>query len=196
MRTSILILAAALFAPQDYGPFSRACVVCFGEARPGFTAQYLYEGTKYTVGFCSSPCRTKFLQSPATHMAAALAAFKEGLKKKDKKISPDATGPCDLKRIVKAPYCVSCTRELGKDDVLPNKTCKRCETKPAQVEFCLKVGEAEDRARVTYRCDTCPSTSEIESEFKHEAGCKPKLGGGVKKVCTKSGMSPHATETK
>jgi hypothetical protein len=195
MKTLSFALLAVL-AFQDYKPFTRACVVCLGETRPGFTAQYVYEGEKYIVGFCSSPCRTKFLQSPATHMANALAAVKEGLKKKEKRVSPDATGPCNLKRVSKTPYCLSCARELTKDDVLPNKTCKRCETKPAQAEFCTKVGEAEDRARVTYKCEACPATAEIESEFKHEAGCKPKIGGGVKKVCTKSGTAPHATETK
>jgi predicted nucleic acid-binding Zn ribbon protein len=58
------------------------------------------------------------------------------------------------------------------------------------------MGEAEDRARVTYKCESCPSTSEVESEFKHDAACKPKIGGGLKKVCSKSGTSPHATEAK
>ena len=181
-------------AAQDYKPFTRACVVCLGENRPGWTAQYQHEGTIVVIGFCSSPCRTKFLQSPATHFNNALAAFKAG--KKDKKVAPDATGPCDLKRIVKAPWCASCARELGKDDLLPSKLCKRCETKPLQAEYCVKVGDAEDRARISYKCESCPATAEIESEFKHEADCKPKVGGGVKKVCSKSGMAPHATDKK
>ena len=181
-------------AAQDYKPFTRACVVCLGEIRPGWTAQYQHEGQIVVIGFCSSPCRTKFLQSPATHFANALAAFKAG--KKDKKVAADATGPCDLKRVVKTPWCLSCTRELGKDDLLPSKVCKRCETKPLQAEFCVKVGDVEDRARVTYKCESCAAAAELESEFKHEAGCKPKLGGGLKKVCSKSGMSPHATDTK
>ena len=85
---------------------------------------------------------------------------------------------------------------MTKDDVLANKTCKRCETKPLQAEFCVKTVEAEDRARVSYKCESCASTAEIDSEFKHEASCKPKLGGGLKKVCSKSGMSPHATDSK
>ena len=183
-------------AAQDYKPFTRACVVCLGEIRPGWTAQYQHEGQIVVIGFCSSPCRTKFLQSPATHFANALAAFKAGNPKKDKKVSPEATGPCDLKRTVKTPWCGSCARELTKDDVLANKTCKRCETKPLQAEFCVKTAEAEDRARVSYKCESCASTAELESEFKHEASCKPKLGGGLKKVCSKSGTAPHATEAK
>ncbi|MBI3856049.1 MAG: hypothetical protein HY293_10210 [Planctomycetes bacterium] len=197
LLTAVAILSISLAgSAQDYKPFSRACVVCQGETRPGWTAQYYYEGTNYVVGFCSSPCRTKFLQSPATCMASALAAFKAGNPKKEKKVSAEATGPCDQKKIIKAPYCVSCARELAKEDVLPNKLCKKCETKPAMVEFCVKMGDAEDRARISYKCDSCAATAEIESEFKHEAACRPKVGGGLKKVCSKSGMSPHATEAK
>jgi hypothetical protein len=113
-RFRTLLTASALLAisfgtaAQDYTPFSRACVVCGGEARPGFTAQYVHDGTKYVVGFCSSPCRSKFIQDPGTHMTNALAAFKAGNPKKEKKVAPDATGPCDLKKIVKAPFCASC----------------------------------------------------------------------------------------
>jgi hypothetical protein len=203
IRLRILLTASAILAislgtfAQDYTPFSRACVVCGGEHRPGFTAQYLYEGTKYVVGFCSSPCRTKFLQDPATHMANALAAFKAGNPKKEKKVAPDATGPCDLKKIVKAPFCVSCDRELSKDDVLlPSKVCKRCETKPVTIEYCVKTGDAEDRARITYKCESCGATGDREADFKHDPSCKPKVGGGLKKICSKSGMAPHATDKK
>src|SRR6185503_279589 len=129
IAAAVLTSSAGIFA-QDYSAFSRFCVVCGGETRPGFTAQYLHEGTKVAVGFCSSPCRGKFLQSPAEHFTNALAALKVGAPKKEKKVGPDATGPCDLKRIVRAPFCASCDRELSKDDVLANKTCKRCENKP------------------------------------------------------------------
>jgi hypothetical protein len=193
--SAVLALSAGASA-QDYKPFTRACVVCLGEIRPGWTAQYQHEGKIVVVGFCSSPCRTKFLQDPATHFANALAAFKAGTPKKDKKVSPEATGPCDLKRCVKVPWCLSCMRELGRDDILPTKVCKRCETKPCNAEFCVKVGDAEDRARITYKCESCDATGELESEFKHAADCKPKLGGGLKKVCAKSGTAPHATEKK
>src|SRR5579859_2267564 len=129
-------------------------------------------------------------------MSAALVAFKAGNSKKEKRASDKATGPCDLKRLVKALWCVSCQRELGKDDVLPSKVCKKCETKPLLVEFCVKPAETEDRARVSYRCDFCAATADIESEFRHEADCKRKGLGGLKKVCSKSGMAPHATEAK
>lgn len=196
LTASALLAIAAGGAAQDYTPFSRFCVVCGGEARPGFTAQYTHDGTKYVVGFCSSPCRAKFIQSPGEHFTNALAAFKAGNPKKEKKVAPDATGPCDLKKIVKAPFCVSCDRELSKDDVLANKTCKRCESKPVLIEYCLKTGDAEDRARISYKCENCSATAELEPEFKHEAGCKPKIGGGPKKVCSKSGMAPHATDKK
>jgi hypothetical protein len=192
----VAILGCSLgTAAQDYRPFSPACVVDGGEVRPGFTAQYKYEGQWYVVGFCCTGCRTKFIQSPASYMATALAAVKAGSVKKEKKVSPDATGPCDLKKLVRSPWCLSCDRELGKEDVR-NNLCKKCENKPVHVEFCVKSGMNEDRARVTYKCESCGATSEFESEFKHESGCKPKLGTGLKKVCSKSGMAPHATEVK
>src|SRR5262249_3428686 len=137
---------------------------------------YVYEGQKWVVGFCCTGCRTKFLQGPAGYMETAVAAAKAGPpKKKDKKVSETATGPCDVKRIVKVPWCPMCNRELSKDDVLPTKVCKRCETKPVMAEFCVKMGESEDRARISYKCETCNATAELESEFKHAADCKPKL---------------------
>jgi hypothetical protein len=193
----LLAAAASLSAQDTYQPFSRACVVDGNEVKPGLTAQYIYEKTKYVVGFCCTGCRTKFLQAPAMYFQAALAAFKDSQKKKDKKVATDATGPCNLKHLLKVPWCVSCQRELGKDDVLPNKTCKKCENKPLLVEFCVKVGDGgEDRARVTYRCDGCGATGDLEAEFKHEDDCKKKGLGGLKKVCSKSGTAPHATEGK
>lgn len=193
----LLILAGTLGAQEGYQPFSRACVVDGGEVRPGFTAQYIHEGTKYVVGFCCTGCRTKFLQAPAMYFLPALAAFKAGAPKKEKKVAPEATGPCNLKHVVKVPWCVSCQRELGKDDVLPTKVCKRCESKPLLVEFCVKAGDGgEERARVTYKCESCAATADVEAEFKHEEDCRRKGLGGLKKVCSKSGMAPHATEAK
>ena len=189
--TLILVLAGSLSAQETYQPFSRACVVDGYEVRPGFTAQYIHEGTKYVVGFCCTGCRTKFLGGPAGYFETALANYKSGLKKKDK-VVPDATGPCDCKRLIKVPWCVSCQRELGKDDILATKVCKRCETKPILTEFCLKVAETEDRARITYLCEGCKATADLEVELKHEEGCKPKL----KKICSKSGTAPHATVAK
>lgn len=218
-------LAAPLGAAQDYRPISPACVVDGGEVRPGLTAKYVYEGTNYVVGFCCTGCRTKFIQEPGTHMARAIAAKANPppKKEKEKKVSPAATGPCDLKRIVKVPYCSGCAREMGKDD-LRGGLCKRCEIKPVTVEYCVKTGESyymvegrpetksekpfvhegklinipradEERARVGYLCESCDAGAEVESEFKHKDGCKPKIGG-LKKCCPKSGTAPHATDKK
>src|SRR5262245_20140848 len=98
IRFRVLLTASAILAlslgtvAQDYSALSRYCVVCGGDARPGFTAQYVHEGTKVQVGFCSSPCRLKFLQSPAEHFTNALTALKVGAPKKEKKVAPDATG--------------------------------------------------------------------------------------------------------
>jgi hypothetical protein len=191
-----LVLACSLGSPaQDYKPFIPVCVVDGGEIRPGMTARYAYEGQWYVVGFCSSACRIKFLQSPAACMKAALEAKASATTKKEKKVSSNATGPCDLKRVVKTPWCPSCNRELGKDDVR-NNLCKKCETKAVQAEFCVKGRATEDRARVSYKCESCGASAELESEFKHEPDCKAKLGSGLKKVCSKSGTAPHATEAK
>ena len=193
-------LAAVLSMPlrsssaQDYKPFSPACVVDGGENKPGLTAQYKYEGQWYVVGFCCTGCRTKFIQAPASFMPAALEAAKARLAKADKKVSPDATGPCDLKKIVKGSWCLSCARDLGRDDI-HNGVCKKCEMKPVQIEYCVKAASGEDRARISYQCKSCGATSEVESQFKHEDGCTQKLTG-LKKICSKSGMAPHATEGK
>ncbi len=193
----LLVLAGGLAAQDTYQPFTRACVVDGNEIKYGLTAQYVYEGTKYVVGFCCTGCRTKFLQGPAQYMATALANAKANAPRKEKKVAADATGPCNLKHLVKAVWCVSCQRELAKDDVLPNKLCKKCENKPMSVEFCVKSTDGmEDRARVTYKCDSCAASADVEAEFKHEEDCKKKGPGGLKKVCSKSGTAPHATEVK
>ncbi len=189
---AILLCALGAGAQETYQPFSRACVVDGFEVRPGFTAQYIHEDVKYVVGFCCTGCRTKFLGSPATYFETALANYKAGLKKKDKKVAAEATGPCNLKRLIRFAWCVSCQRELAKEDVLASKLCKKCENKPLMVEFCVKLGETEDRARVRYRCEACKAESDLEAELKHEAGCKSK----PTKVCSKSGTAPHATEAK
>ena len=53
----------------------------------------------------------------------------------------------------------------------------------------------EDKARVTYECETCGAKANVETEIKHKPDCKPKaLGGGIKKVCTMSGHFPHASD--
>lgn len=187
-------LGALESSAQDYKPFSPACVVDSGPIFPGLTARYKYEGQWYIVGFCCTGCRTKFIQAPATYMPAALEAAKNHFAKADKKAPVDATGPCDLKKIVKSPWCVSCARDLGKDDIREG-LCKKCETKPILIEYCVKAGTPEDRARISYQCASCGASSEIEAELKHEEGCTRK-GGGLKKICSKSGTAPHATVAK
>lgn len=193
---SFLALAGGSSAQDTYQPFSRACAVDGLEIRYGLTVRYVYEGRNYIVGFCSTGCRTKFLQGPAGFMPAAIAAAKAAAAPREKKASPEATGPCNQKRLVRVPWCTQCDRELGKDDVLPSKLCKKCETKPVQAEFCVKAGDPEDRARVGYRCEACRATGELEAGFKHEDDCTRKGSAGLKKVCSKSGTMPHATEAK
>ena len=118
------------------------------------------------------------------------------------------TGPCDCKKVIKGWYCEKDKRELGPDDMRGN-ICKRCETKPLQIEYCVKLMSkpydpkkkiqdppTEDKARISYVCETCGATGDVEAEFKHKDNCKPTFGGGLKKVCAKSGKMPHATEAK
>ena len=40
---------------------------------------------------------------------------------------------------MKGYWCLKCDRELTNDDVR-NGMCKRCETKPAQIDYCVKPG--------------------------------------------------------
>lgn len=176
---------------QDYRPFIPACAVDYAPLRTGMTVRYAYEGKWYVVGFCSTTCRTKFLQNPAGCMAAALEAYANASKKETQK--KNMTGPCDLHKVVKTPWCPMCDRELGKDD-LHNGLCKKCDSKPIQAEFCVKGTSPSDRARVTFKCDTCGATSYFESPFKHEADCKARPGATLKKICSMSGIAPHATE--
>jgi len=221
----ILALAATGAPAQDYRPLSQACVVDGGEVKPGLTMKCVYEGVNYVVGFCCTGCRTKFLQDHHGYMAQAVANLKAppAPKKEKKAAAADATGPCDCKKLVKVPYCASCAREIAKDD-LRTGVCKRCETKPVTIEYCVKAGETyyqaeghpetrtdkpftfdgklintprtdEDRARISYLCESCMATADVESEFKHKDGCKGKIGG-LKKICSKSGTAPHATDLK
>lgn len=50
----------------------------------------------------------------------------------------------------------------------------------------------EDKARISYECETCGAKGDIDTEIKHKPECKPKaFGGGLKKVCAKSGKGLH-----
>jgi hypothetical protein len=127
---------------------------------------------------------------------------------KDKEKAASMTGPCDCKKTVKGYYCEKDKRELTPDDMRGN-LCKRCEMKPTEIEYCLKLlpkpfdpkkrvqdAPGEDKARISYVCDKCGVKGDIESEIKHKDDCKPAFGNGLKKVCAKSGHPPHATEAK
>ena len=53
----------------------------------------------------------------------------------------------------------------------------------------------EDKARISYECESCGAKGMVESEVKHKPDCKPKtLGRGLKKVCAKSGKAPHISK--
>lgn len=126
---------------------------------------------------------------------------------KDAEKAKSMTGPCDCKRTVKGYYCEKDKRELTVDDVRGN-LCKRCETKPTEIEYCLKLipkpfdpkkkvqdPPGEDKARVSYVCEKCNAKSDIEENLKHKDDCKPAaFGGGLQKVCAKSGKMPHASK--
>jgi YHS domain-containing protein len=166
-----------------------------------------YKGV--VVGFCCQDCKGKFSGNPDAYaekspeIKAAVAKAGAGAKP-----NPGAayTGPCDCKKIIKGYYCEKDKRELTIDDVRGG-LCKRCELKPAQIEYCLKLipkpfdakkkvqdPPGEDKARVHYECEACMAKGEIEDGFKHKADCKATSFAGLKKVCDKSGKFPHATK--
>lgn len=136
---------------------------------------------------------------------------------------PANTSACEVKKTIKGYYCLKCDRELGVDDVRGGE-CKKCETKPEQVDVCVKrvawyISKCqhkkkepkpfvccnkpwtvptfeESTARCTYACEVCKVTAVVESQIKHKEDCKPKFGNGVVKVCTKSGKEPHVGDDK
>jgi hypothetical protein len=79
----------------------------------------------------------------AAALSVALLAGGLGAAAQEKKDPPKdakkAGAECTVKKTVKGYYCLKCARELGVDDVR-NNACKRCETKPAQIEYCLQQG--------------------------------------------------------
>ncbi|HYF00761.1 MAG TPA: hypothetical protein VEJ18_17705 [Planctomycetota bacterium] len=52
----------------------------------------------------------------------------------------------------------------------------------------------DDLAPCTYKCEICGVKGNVESQIKHKDDCKPKIGNGIVKVCTKSGKNPHASD--
>jgi len=123
---------------------------------------------------------------------------------------------CDCKKIVKGVFCVKCDRLLSPED-MRNGVCKRCEEKPKKIDMCVKRyfmvdGDAgsksekpilkdgklydfpyEDKARITYLCESCGETADSQFEVKHKPDCASKT---AIKVCSKSGTAPHVPPEK
>lgn len=127
-----------------------------------------------------------------------------------------------MKKTVKGYFCLKCDRQLGADDVRGSE-CKKCETKPEQIDVCLirlpvytskcrhnkssnepfvccnkpwavPTDFKEDTAACSYACEVCGVKAATEAQLKHKDDCKPKFGTGVVKVCTKSGKAPHVSD--
>lgn len=156
------------------------------------------------IGFCCKSCLSKFSKSPQAYLSSIPELRPGGGSSSEK------TGPCEVNRTVKGYYCTTCKRELGPDDVR-GAACKRCENKPIEIEYCVKLvpkpvpprnGKpqppevAEDRARIIYECSTCAARADVEAEVKHKPDCKPVLGASYKKICSKSGKPPHVGNEK
>lgn len=193
-------------------PVNASCPVLSAH-RDGMKADpaFLVNISGKLVGFCSAGCRSKFFRAPDSYLVNLPEVTGKNpvdpKKEADKASKPPPTGPCDLKRIVKGYYCGECKRDLLPDDMRQGK-CKRCENKPSLVEFCVKMvpppppaegeeapppGLVEDRARVSYQCPACSIQADHLADLKHAAECKA-LSSGVKKICSKSGAAPHATD--
>lgn len=201
----LALLLAATAAAQAGKPINAKCPVKTDiPAKAEITSSYKGQ----VIGFCCQDCKGKFSGNPDAYgeripeLKAALAKASAG------KPNPFAayTGPCECKKIVKGYYCEKDKRELSVDDVRGN-LCKRCETKPLQIEYCLKLTPkpfdpkkkvqdppTEDKARVRYECEACMSKGDIEDTFKHKADCKATSFAGLKKICEKSGKYPHASK--
>ncbi|HZE98379.1 MAG TPA: hypothetical protein VE981_15210 [Planctomycetota bacterium] len=161
------------------------------------------------IGFCCQDCKGKFSANPDVY-AEKSPEIKAAVAKAGAGAKPSATvaytGPCDCKKIVKGYYCEKDKRELSMDDVRGG-LCKRCETKPVQIEYCLKLilkpvdpkkkvqdPPTEDKARIHYECEACMAKGDMEEGFKHKPDCKATSFAGLKKICDKSGKFPHATK--
>lgn len=200
------LLLAATAAAQAGKPINAKCPVKSDiPAKADITSGY----KGLVIGFCCQNCKGQFSGNPDVfaeripELKAALAKASAGAKP-----NPAAayTGPCECKKIIKGYYCEKDKRELSVDDVR-NGLCKRCETKPQQIEYCLKLipkpfdpkkkvqdPPGEDKARVHYECEACMGKGDIEDTFKHKPECKATSFAGLKKVCDKSGKYPHASK--
>jgi len=202
----LALLLVATAAAQAGKPVNTKCPVKTDiPAKADITSAY----KGLVIGFCCGDCKSKFAGNPDVY-AERSAEIKAALAKSGsaaKSGTPaNMTGPCDCKKIVKGYYCEKDKRELGPDDIR-NGVCKRCEMKPQQIEYCLKLvpkpfdakkkvqdPPGEDKARIHYECETCMAKGDVEEGFKHKPDCKATSFAGLKKVCDKSGKFPHATK--
>lgn len=220
MKTAMIGALGALLALLA-DPVNKTCPVKGTPIKPGITAEYKGK----TIGFCCGGCKSQFTANPDA-IAAKIPELKAppAGKPESKNDKPAATGPCEVKKTVKGYYCVKCDRELGPDDVR-GTDCKKCETKPEEIELCYKripiftskcqhkkrdtkpfvccnkpwgvpTSFEESTARCTYKCEVCGVGGRFEKDVKHKEDCKPKFGNGIVKVCTASGKAPHVGDDK
>jgi YHS domain-containing protein len=220
MKAILVFGVAVLLAAPQAKPVNTTCPIKNQPVNPSITAEYKGK----TIGFCCGACKGKFANDPEA-VAAKVPELKAPAAKPDAKdAKPANTSACEVNKTVKGYYCLKCDRELSVDDVRGTE-CKKCETKPAEIEYCLKrlpyfvskcqhkkreskpfvccnkpwsvpAGFDEDRARCTYACESCDAKATVSTELKHKEGCKPAFGGGLKKICTKSGKAPHVGDDK
>ena len=200
----VFVLLGAAAGAGTFKPINARCPVRTDQAvKPELSSDY--KGVE--IGFCCGNCKGMWAKNPEPFIKN-VPELKPILAKmeKDKEAAKAMTGPCDCKKTVKGYYCEKDKRELTIDDVR-NNVCKRCETKPTEIEYCLKLipkpfdpkkkvqdPPTEDKARISYACEKCGVKGDIEEQVKHKDDCKPSFGSGLKKVCAKSGKMPHASK--
>lgn len=129
-----LTLLGSFALAQDSRYVNKLCPVDDRPVLSGMTVRY----ENWVLGFCSGPCRLKFIKSPKPYIGRIPELSAGGQKEAPKaEEAPVPAGKCDMKKVAKAPFCATCSRELGADDVR-NNLCKKCQTKPVQAEFCVK----------------------------------------------------------
>lgn len=213
---AVAALCAGLLVAETVQAVNTKCPIKGTPANPSIVGDY--KGKK--IAFCCNNCLGAFKNDP-DGIAARVPELKAPEPKTPAK--PANTTPCEVKKTIKGYYCVMCDRELGVDDIRGGE-CKKCETKPEQVDVCVKRVAwfyskcqhkkkepkpficcnkqwavptfEESLARCTYACEVCGVKAVVESGIKHKADCKPKFGDGVVKVCTKSGKEPHVGDDK
>ncbi len=129
-------------APQAKTLNAKCPVRTDQNVKPGIALKI---GTDKVIGFCCNSCLGKFNRAPGAYLGNIPELRGGSAKKTDgkagadpkKEDKPAATGPCEIKKVAKGMWCLKCDRELTIDDVR-NKLCKRCETKPEEIEFCVK----------------------------------------------------------